>query len=349
MAVSTERDPVALRSDLAAWLARQTGAPSVDVGEVSIPGLSGFSNETLLFDAAWEEESHALVIRVEPTGHTVFPATAFDTQVAVLRALHADGTVPVPEVLWFEEDTTILGARFLCMRRVDGAVPQDVPSYHAEGWVPALPPERQRRVWESGLDAMAAVHRLDREGVGLGWIQIVEPAERLELDREYRRFACGDAPFPAVDRAFEQLRATIPPATDQPTLCWGDSRLGNLIFDDQQRVAAVLDWEMVTAGDPVQDLAWFLVLDRELALAFDVPRLAALPSRDESVARWEARSGRSAEHLEWYELLTATRYAAITVRVMALLADVGILPAVPDDPFDQASTRLLEQLLAERT
>ena len=125
MAVSTERDPVALRDDLGRWLGARTGATHVEVGEVSIPGLSGFSNETLLFEATWDGEVHPLVIRVEPTGHTVFPATAFDTQVQVMRALRAEGTVPVPDVLWFEEDPSILGARFLCMRRVDGQVPAD--------------------------------------------------------------------------------------------------------------------------------------------------------------------------------------------------------------------------------
>lgn len=348
MAVSTERDPVALRSDLATWLSKQTGAGDVEVGEVSIPGLSGFSNETLLFDACWNGTAHGLVIRVEPTGHTVFPATAFDEQVRVLRALHDEGSVPVPEVLWFEEDPSVLGARFVCMRRVAGEVPQDVPSYHADGWMPSLPPDRQRRVWESGLDTMARIHRIDRPAIGLGWIEVVDPARRLQLDVEYRRFACGDVPFPPVDRAFDRLAATVPPATDQPALCWGDSRLGNLIFDEDQHVAAVLDWEMVTVGDPVQDLAWYLVLDRELSFAFEVPRLAALPGRGESIARWEAASGRSAEHLEWYELLTATRYASITVRVMELLADVGILPGVTGDPFDQSSTRLLEQMLDEQ-
>jgi aminoglycoside phosphotransferase (APT) family kinase protein len=235
------------------------------------------------------------------------------------------------------------------MRRVEGDVPQDVPSYHTDGWMPQLSPDRQRRVWESGLDAMAAIHRLDREGVGLGWVEVVTPARRLELDVDYRHFACGDVPFTAVDRAFEHLRATVPPPTDRPAVCWGDARLGNLIFDGEQRVAAVLDWEMLTAGDPVQDLAWFLVLDQELSFAFDAPRLGALPGRDESVARWEAASGHSAEHLEWYELLTATRYASITVRVMDLLAGVGVLPAPPDDPFDQASTRLLERMLDERS
>ena len=90
MAVSTERDPVALRADLGAWLRRQTGADQVEVGEVSIPGLSGFSNETLLFDATWDGEVHGLVIRVEPTGHTVFPSTAFDAQVQVMQALAAE-------------------------------------------------------------------------------------------------------------------------------------------------------------------------------------------------------------------------------------------------------------------
>jgi aminoglycoside phosphotransferase (APT) family kinase protein len=349
MAVSTERDPVALRADLAGWLAGRTGVGQVDVGEVSIPGLSGFSNETLLFDAVWSGDVHRLVIRVEPTGHTVFPATAFDTQVAVMRALHADGTVPVPEVLWFEEDPSLLGARFLCMRRVEGRVPADNPGYHGEGWMPALTPAAQRAVWESGLETMARIHRLDRDRIGLSSIAPVTPRQQLGLDLEYRHFACGDVPYPAVDRAFEVLGARVPDATPDPALCWGDSRIGNMIFDEQHRVAAVLDWEMVTAGDPVQDLAWYLLLDRHHVMAFGAERLPGLPSREESIARWERASDRSAEHLEWYELLGATRYASIMVRVMTLLDRTGIFPGAADGAFDQTGTRLLEQLLDERT
>jgi len=349
MAVSTERDPVALRAHLASWLEQQTRAAQVEVGEVSIPGLSGFSNETLLFDATWDGEAHPLVIRVEPTGHTVFPATAFDAQVEVMRALRREGTVPVPEVLWFEEDPSILGARFACMAKVDGEVPADNPGYHGAGWMPALSPDAQRRVWESGLDTMARIHQLDRSALGLEWIKDVSPAEQLVLDHEYRRFACGDVAYPAVDTAFELLEATVPPPSDRPALCWGDSRIGNMIFGDDQRVAAVLDWEMVTAGDPVQDLAWYLLLDRHHVMAFDVPRLPGLPPRHESVARWSAASGHSAEHLEWYELLGAARYASIMVRVMKLLDSTGIFPGAADGAFDQTGTRLLEQLLDERS
>jgi aminoglycoside phosphotransferase (APT) family kinase protein len=338
-----------LSADLARWLSEQTGAALVEVGEVSIPGLSGFSNETLLFDATWDGEVHPLVIRVEPTGHTVFPATAFDTQVQVMQALGAEGTVPVPEVLWFEHDRSILGSRFLCMRRVEGEVPADNPGYHGEGWMPALDPAAQRRVWESGIDAMARIHQLDRRSLGLDSIGDVTPDEQLDLDREYRSFACGDAPYPSVDRAFELLEASVPPATDRPALCWGDSRIGNMIFGDDQRVAAVLDWEMVTAGDPVQDLAWYLLLDRHHVMAFGAPRLPGLPSREESITRWERASGHPATHLEWYELLGAARYASIMVRVMTLLDHTGVFPGAADNAFDQTGTRLLEQLLDERS
>ena len=345
MAVSTERDPVATRGALARWLEARTGSDRVEVGELSIPGLSGFSNETLLFEAKWDGEAHPLVIRVEPTGHTVFPATAFDAQVAVMQALAAEGSVPVPPVLWFEQGTAVLGSRFVCMERVDGQVPADNPGYHGEGWMPALDEAGQRRVWESGLDSMAAIHRLDAATLGLEWLHPVTPTEQLRLDHEYRTFACGDVPFSVVDRAFAILEASVPSAVARPALCWGDSRIGNMIFGPDQRVAAVLDWEMVTAGDPVQDLAWYLLLDHHHTMAFDVPRLPGLPSRAESVARWEDASGYSAEHLDWYELLGAARYASIMVRVMKLLDSSGVFPGAAEGAFDQSGTRLLGEML----
>lgn len=353
MAVSTERDEVATRAALAAWLGARTGARGVEVGELSIPGLSGFSNETLLFDATWDSgagrEHHSLVIRVEPSGHQVFPSTEFAEQVAVLRALGAEGSVPVPEVLWFEEDRSVLGDRFLVMPRVEGKVPADNPSYHADGWVTELTDAERTTMWMSALDTMAAVHRIDRVAVGLGWISSVTPEEQLERDRAYRAFAAGDDPYPIVDRAFDVLHATMPPPAAHPALCWGDSRIGNMIFGDDLSVAAVLDWEMVTAGDPVQDLAWNLLLDRHHHEAFEVSRLRGFPDRAATVARWEAASGRSAEHLDWYELLGAARYAAIMTRVLKLLDASGVFPGAAEMAYDQTGSQLLERLLDERS
>ena len=140
----------------------------------------------------------------------------------------------------------------------------------------------------------------------------------------------------------------MPPPVD-PALCWGDSRIGNMIFGADAKVAAVLDWEMVTAGDPVQDLAWYLLLDRHHHEAFDVPRQLGLPDRAASVARWEQASGRSAEHLGWYELLAAARYAAILTRVMKLLDASGFFPGGAEMAFDQTGSQLLRRLLDERS
>jgi aminoglycoside phosphotransferase (APT) family kinase protein len=351
VAVAKERDPEATRADLATWLREQTGAPSVEVGEVSIPGLTGFSNETLLFDATWDDgdgpRTRGLVVRVEPSGHTVFPSTEFDTQVQVLRALGAEGSVPVPEVLWFEQDTGVLGDRFVVMPRIAGEVPPDTPSYHQEGWFPGLTDEGRRTVWTSGLETMGAIHQVDREGIGLAAIAPRSPAEQLALDHEYRDFAAEGTPYPVVEEALDLLGGSIPPAVD-PALCWGDSRIGNMIFGADCRVAAVLDWEMVTAGDPVQDLAWYLLLDRHHHEAFDVPRQPGLPDRAETVALWEQASSRSAEHLAWYELLGAVRYACVLTRVMKLLDQTGVLPGGADMAFDQTGSQLLRRLLDER-
>lgn len=353
MAVSTERDQTATRADLSAWLTQRLGGRDVEVGEIAIPGLSGFSNETLVFDATWDDGDgpapHGLVIRVEPGGHQVFPSTEFDAQVRILRALHGEGSVPVPEVLWFEEDRSILGARFVVMARVDGEVPADNPSYHAEGWFHALGEGGRADVWDNGLDAMANVHLLAHGDPSFTWVAPRTPEEQLVLDRAYQSFAVGDRPFPVVERAFELVEDSVPPPAAVPAVCWGDSRIGNMIFGADRRVAAVLDWEMLTAGDPVQDLAWYLLVDRHHHEAFGVPRLSGMPGRAASVARWEARSGRSAEHLAWYELLGAVRFALILARTMQLLDRSGILPGASDAALDQTGSQLLQRLLDERT
>ena len=352
MAVAKERDPEATRVALADWLGKRTGAGEVEVGEVSIPGRSGFSNETLIFEATWDDgdgpTTHGLVIRVEPSGHTVFPSTEFDTQVHVLQALGAEGTVPVPRVLGFEQDTGYLGDRFVAMWRVDGDVPPDAPSYHQEGWFLDLTDDERATVWNSGLDTMGRIHRVDRVGVGLGDIAPRTPAEQLVLDHEYVDFAAEGHPYPVVEEAFAILEADVPPAVE-PALCWGDSRIGNMIFGADHHVAAVLDWEMVTAGDPVQDLAWYLLLDRHHHEAYEIPRSSGMPDRAASIARWETASGRSAEHLEWYELLGATRWAAILTRVMKLLDASGVFPGAAEGAFDQTASQQLRRMLDART
>ena len=107
MAVPSRRDPEEVRAALARWLAAKLGH-DVSLAPLPGPAFSGFSNETLLFDASWDGGSLGVAVRLEPSGHQVFPDTAFETQVRVIRALEPT-EVRVPRILWHEPDRSVLG------------------------------------------------------------------------------------------------------------------------------------------------------------------------------------------------------------------------------------------------
>src|SRR6266852_1187919 len=134
MPIPEQRDLEAARDILATWLAKQLpDAENVQVGAISGPAATGFSNETLLFDASWQHDgarvSEPLVLRVKPTQHTVFLESDFEHQYLVLRTLAERTNVPVPPVRWYEADASYLGAPFFVMGKVEGRVPADSPPY----------------------------------------------------------------------------------------------------------------------------------------------------------------------------------------------------------------------------
>src|SRR2546423_6778866 len=157
MAVPTSRDPAQTRAALTDWLQQKLGSADVELTELPGPQFSGFSNETLLFDVRHGDRVFGIAVRLEPSVHRVFPETAFELQIRVIRSL--EGTaVRVPTILWHEPDRTVLGSAFFVMERVDGRAPPDNPPYHVAGWLHEAPPEVRKRVWGDGLDAMVAVH-----------------------------------------------------------------------------------------------------------------------------------------------------------------------------------------------
>ena len=117
-----------------------------------------------------------------------------------------------------------------------------------------------------------------------------------------------------------------------------------MIFDDF-RCRAVLDWEMVTPGDPVQDLAWWLFLDRHHSEGLGAPRLPGFPSREATVSRWEELTGRHADHLDWYEVWAAFRFGVVMIRMSRLMILFELLPADSDFERNNAVTRLIDTLL----
>lgn len=347
------RDFEQTRERLAQWLrGRLPGARALTVSTLSGPAATGFSNDTLLFDVTYERdgrhETRALVCRVEPTGFGIFERYDVGIQYRVMDALRATD-VPVPAMFGMERDPALLGAPFFVMARVDGRIPSDNPPYHADGWLKEATPAERAAVWESGVDALAAIHRCDPAALGIDFLDA--PARgadtvgwQLESWRRYFDWVADGRTFPTLEAGWQWLVVHRPAPSHDRGLCWGDARIGNMIFHDG-RCVAVLDWEMATLGPVEMDLGWFLLLDRHHHEAMGVPRLAGLPSREETIERWQRGTGRRAADVTYWEAFAAWRFGVIMARVAAQMRHYEILPADSTFAADNTASRLLATLL----
>lgn len=353
MPVPAQRDIDLTRRRLADWFTDRLTEPKDLRLAVDVPDGRGFSHETLLVDASWwgpaGQRRQRWVARVAPTTYQVMPYSRIEEEYRVLHAL-APTAVAVPPVLGFEPDPGVLGAPFYVMEYVEGWSPADLPSYHRQGALADLAPADRAEVWWAGLEAMRAVHAVDPDPAGLGFLResAAGPAglrAQLAFYQEHTDHF-GRTGSPVVAAAFEWLRERMPP--DDPTahrLVWGDARLGNLLFRGV-RVSAVLDWEMVFLGPPEADLAWYLYLDRHLSEGVGAPRLPGLPDRAATVARYEEWLGRDLRAaLPWYEVFAATRFARIAARVGRLLVESGIVADENEVPLARNAERLLAATL----
>ena len=350
----TQRDLIATRAAFAAWLAKTLpDARDVEVGELSAPGATGFSNETLFFDLAYtagggERVARRLVLRVQPTENQVFPDYDLDKQIRTMRLLEKTD-VPVPRVLWYEPDAAVLGAPFYVMAHVGGMIPTDNPPYHTGGWVTEAPPAEREALWWSAVEALAAIHRLDWRAIGFGFLE--DPVEtrspiavQLDQYRRYFEWAARGKRHPTCEDALAWLEANAP--TGEPTrLEWGDARIGNMIFGSGGRCVAVLDWEMVTLGSPEADLAWFLFLDEHHSRGVGAPRLPGFPSREATLARYAELTGHTPRHLPYYEVFAAFRFSVIMMRLAQQFTTLGLLPADSDFETNNTPSRMLADML----
>jgi aminoglycoside phosphotransferase (APT) family kinase protein len=151
--------------------------------------------------------------------------------------------------------------------------------------------------------------------------------------------------YPLLERALGWLRDHAP--ADEPVaLCWGDSRLANQIYSGTDCIG-VLDWEMVRLGNPLQDLAWWVALDRCFSEGTGLARLPGLPGRDETLAHWRDRTGRSLAGIDYYEVFALMKFAAIMARLGRQLKHYEILPAEHDMDVNNLGSVTLARKLAE--
>lgn len=346
-----ERDAAATAATLTRWLGQVVGVAGPSVADVTIPGATGWSNETVLFDATWgegdERRPRCLVARIAPSGHQVFPDETFLRQHTVMHALAERTDVPMARVHWLETDPSWFGQPFWIMDRIAGDVPTDTPPYAGQGWLHDASLTQQAQAWDAGIDAMAGVHRVDIGGLSLppGTYPVVDDTLARHLDdcERFLTWAEEGTPHPLARQALGLLRRDRPPEpAEGPCLVWGDARLSNLIYRDFE-VAAVLDWEMSGIGDPLLDLGWWLFADGALTTGSGCTRLPGFPSREDTARRWAAATGRSTDALGWFELFGGLRFTVIMLRMGRLLADIGLVPA--EFGRDNLISRALADLL----
>jgi aminoglycoside phosphotransferase (APT) family kinase protein len=356
MPIPQQRDPAVTRARLRDWLATKVPeARGLELSPLGGPAASGFSNETIIFDASWTDDggprTEGYVVRVQPTAYTVFYESWFERQYAVMKALREHTDVPLPPVHWFEGDPGVLGAPFFVMGKVEGQAPGDTPSYNVGGFLADASPAQQERLWWSGLDAMAKVHTTDWRALGL-LPALDMPArgtgglrQQLAYYEEFFEWAKRESgrSHDTGDQILKWMLANAP-TSDPDMLSWGDSRIGNQLFHDFE-CRAVLDWEMVGYGDPRADLAWWLFLDSLHSDGWGNARLPGLPSHEATVRRWEELTGLEAGDLHWFSVFSGFRFLAVMIRLTTMAVSYGLAPPDTDAGEDNAVVHMTCDLL----
>jgi aminoglycoside phosphotransferase (APT) family kinase protein len=305
-AAGNAREPLLVVAPLRAFLDEHgLGAGGLRLAPIG----EGHSNVTYLVERAHGGE---LVLRRPPRGPLAPSTHDVLREARLLRALA--GTVArVPRVLAVCEDDAVVGAPFYVMERVAGEVV-------AATLPPALDtPAQRRRCAEELVDALVEIHAVDWRACGLDGFSR-DPGAYLE--RQLRRFGGlwehhRTREVAAIEHVGAWLRERLP-RSGPATIVHGDYRLGNAIFSAgaPARLAAILDWEMATVGDPLADVGYLCALwvqrdDAPLGMfaLSDVTRADGFPTREQLVARYEAASGRSMTDIRWYRTLALWKAA----------------------------------------
>jgi aminoglycoside phosphotransferase (APT) family kinase protein len=207
----------------------------------------GQSNPTFKIDAA----SGSYVLRRQPPGKLLKSAHAVDREYRVLAAL-ANTDVPVAKVYHLCDDPDVIGSMFYIMEFCDGNV-------HWASSLEDMSSNQQRaKMYDEMSRVMAAIHSVDLEKVGLSDYGRPGNYFQRQYDRWSAQYKASELkPIPEMDQVIEWLGNNIPEDDGKVSLVHGDYRLDNLMFSaDNERVIAVLDWELSTLGHPYADLAY---------------------------------------------------------------------------------------------
>jgi aminoglycoside phosphotransferase (APT) family kinase protein len=312
---------------LAEWMDSE-GLPSGPLTEVE--ALAGGTQNILL---RFERGGERYVLRRPPVNKRDNSDETMRRESRVLAAL-AGSDVPHPRLIAACGDVDVLGAAFYLMESIDGVNPTLglPPSYLADAaW--------RRRLGLAMAEGAAAVGAIDHVGAGLGDLGRPEGYLERQVARWQRQLASytqldgyAGPDIPGVDQVAAWLDQNRP-ASWRPGLIHGDYHLANvLVALDRPGLAAIVDWELTTIGDPLIDLGWLLATwvddDGVTAGAAPVTPWEGFPSAAELVTRYAERSDRDLSAIGWYEVLACYKLGIILegthARAAAGLAPTGI-------------------------
>lgn len=282
-----------------------------------------------------DDAGNAFVLRRPPTGHVL--ATAHDME-REHRIISAVGTtsVPVPRTLALCTDESVNDAPFYVMEYVDGVV-LDGPER-----ADLLPVELREPASHHLIDVLADLHDADIDEIGLGDLARRDGYIERQLKRwstQWEKSRQRDLPI--VDDVWRRLSVRIP-EQQGVSIAHGDYRFGNCLVDvGAGRVAAVLDWELCTLGDPLADLGYLGVYwvkpDGE-GRHNDPTSAPGFPSYASLVERYASRTGRDVSNIDYYVAFSHWRLAVISEGVYA-----RFLHGAMGDQHDPAALEMFRQ------
>ncbi len=306
----TDTSSVADQQDwpaLETWLRRQV--PDLD-GPMRVSQFTGgHANLTYCVSLGDTE----LVVRRPPFGEIAPGAHDMSRE---FRVLHGLGSTfdRVPRALAFCDDASVIGAPFLVVERRRGIVVRDsIPTGLAEA------PDAARRISMALVDALAELHSIDAEQVGLGRLGRPDGFVERQLagwHARWHRIGADADTGPPFDDVHRRLVSTRP-RSHRVSILHNDYKLDNAMFaaGEPDRVSSIFDWDMATLGDPLVDLGTLLgywkdpddPTDRAPTIELD---MADFPSRDDIVERY-ASAGHDVEHVDWYEAFALWKHAVV--------------------------------------
>jgi aminoglycoside phosphotransferase (APT) family kinase protein len=343
----SSRDVSSLPDVMSRWLSTvMPGGVTPKVTVESGVDANGMSSETIILTGRWTEDGETReqkwVARVAPTQQDVpvFSSYRMDHQFDVIRLVAEKTDVPVPRVRWLEPTGAVLCTPFFLMDYVTGVVPPDVMPYTFGGnWFFDASADAQRSLQDNTVDVLAKLHSIPDAEKTFGFLAEGDDGNALQRNLDWLKswyeFAVPDiGRSPLIERALEWLDANWPEdvAATQPVLVWGDSRIGNVLYEDFKPIA-VLDWEMATLGPREMDAAWMIfahMVFQELAGLAGLPGLPDFMREVDVKGTYAEKTGVELGDLHWFYVYSGVIWACVFMRTSARRVRFGEIEQ-PDD------------------